>query len=67
MVDSWIPVSEAVKISGYHAEHIRKLVRARRVKARKFGVVWQINSPSLQQYVRTQSQLGKKRGPKGLT
>ena len=67
MNSSWIPISAAVELSGYHAESIRKLVRAGKIKARKFGIVWQISRPSLESYLREQAQQGEKRGPKPLT
>lgn len=67
MDDDWIPMREAVKLSNYHAEHIRKLVRAKRVEAQKFGPVWQISRTSLLTYLRDQEQRGEKRGRKSLT
>lgn len=67
MGDDWISVTEAVDISGYHGEHIRKLIRAKRIKARKFATVWQMSRKSLEAYVNEQTQRGEKRGrkPKG--
>jgi Helix-turn-helix domain len=67
MANSWIPIGAAVELSGYHAESIRKLVRAGKIKARKFGIVWQINRASLVSYLRGQAHQGEKRGPKPLT
>jgi excisionase family DNA binding protein len=60
----WITTAEAAKISGYHAEHIRKLIKSDRVKARKFGQVWQVDRASLLAYVRKSEKSGAKRGPK---
>jgi Helix-turn-helix domain len=67
MDNSWIPIGAAVELSGYHAESIRKLVRAGKIRARKFGIVWQIHRGSLVRYLRGQAQRGEKRGPKPLT
>jgi excisionase family DNA binding protein len=60
----WISTSEASKVSGYHAEHIRKLIRERRVKARKFMILWLVSRSSLMAYLREQGKHGEKRGRK---
>ena len=60
----WISVTEAASLSGYHPEHLRELIRAGRVKARKIVTVWQIDRASLLAYVRKAEKLGEKRGPK---
>ena len=60
----WITTAEAVKLSGYHPDHIRELLRESKVKARKFGQVWQVDRVSLAAYVRAAEKLGAKRGPK---
>jgi hypothetical protein len=67
MADDWIPMRDAVELSNYHAEHIRKIIRAKRVKARKFGPVWQVSRASLLAYLREQEARGEKRGRKRLT
>jgi hypothetical protein len=64
MANDLIPMREAVKLSNYHAEHIRKIIRAHRVKAFKFGPVWQVSRSSLLGYLRNQEKRGEKRGPK---
>lgn len=60
----WITTAEAARISGYHPEHIRKLIKSDRIKARKFGQVWQVDRVSLLAYVRKIGKMGEKRGPK---
>lgn len=69
MADEWISTSEASKLSGYHAEHIRKLIREKRVKARKFMILWLVSRKSLEAYLKEQkAKHGEKRGrPKDLT
>lgn len=62
--EDWITTAEAAAISGYHPDHIRELLREGRVKARKFGQVWQVDRVSLLAYVRKTEKLGAKRGPK---
>ena len=64
MAQEWITTTQAAEISGYHAEHIRELLREKRVKAQKFGQVWQVDRASLLAYVRRAEKLGAKRGPK---
>lgn len=60
----WITTAEAAKISGYHPDHVRELLRAEKVKARKFGEVWQVDRTSLLRYIREVQKLGAKPGPK---
>ena len=62
--DEWITVQEAAKISGYNNEHITRLIREGKIKAKKFSIVWQVNRESLQTYLDRTEKLGEKRGPK---
>ena len=64
MAQDWITTAEASKLSGYHPEHVRELIRTGKVKAQKFGIVWQISRASLSDYIRKAGKLGAKRGPK---
>ena len=64
MAEDWITTAEAVTISGYHQEHIRRLLKQRKIEGRKFGIVWQISRQSLQNYLDRMAKLGKRRGPK---
>jgi len=61
--DEWLTTSDAARLSGYHVERIRELIREGKIDARKFGPVWAVNRMSLIDYVRTVSKLGGKRGP----
>ncbi len=63
--DDWITVQQAAELSGYHIEHIRRLIRMGEIEARKFATVWQVNRKSLFAYIRKAEELGAKRGPKG--
>jgi hypothetical protein len=54
--DEWLTVNEAVKISGYHPEHITRLIRQGKIKAKKFSIVWQVNHNSLMSYIETQNK-----------
>ncbi|MBM3130441.1 MAG: helix-turn-helix domain-containing protein [Chloroflexi bacterium] len=62
-MSDWISTSEASNLSGYHAEHIRKLIREKRVKARKFLTLWLVSRKSLLEYLKEQTVThGEKRG-----
>ncbi len=63
MADDWISTSEASKLSRFHAEHIRKLIREKRIKARKFLTLWLVSRKSLTDYLKEQATThGEKRG-----
>ena len=64
MTNQWITTSEAAKISNYHPETIRELVREGKVEGQKFGPVWQVSKQSLLEYLSNAEKLGKRRGPK---
>ena len=64
MAQDWITTTEAVRLSGYSAFHIRDLARQGRIKAQKWGRQWQISKTSLLAYKRQADKLGEKRGPK---
>lgn len=57
----WITTSEATKISNYHPVHLRRLTRAGLVKARKFGILWQVDRASLLAYMRAAEKSGDRR------
>jgi hypothetical protein len=61
----WITTKDATELSGYHPEHLRELMRQGKVKARKFGIVWQVDQASLQKYLQAaQGSQDARRGPK---
>ncbi|MCC6607899.1 MAG: helix-turn-helix domain-containing protein [Anaerolineae bacterium] len=65
MIDDWITTHEATELSGYHPDHLRRLIRAGNIKARKFGIVWQVSRQSLLEYLKeAQDSTDKRRGPK---
>jgi hypothetical protein len=64
MAEDWITVQDAVNLSGYHADHIRKLIREDRITGRKYVIVWQVSRKSLDAYLREQAQRGERRGRK---
>ena len=65
MTEDWITTKEAVALSGYHPDHLRRLIRSNEIVARKFGIVWQVSHQSLLDYLRSAQDSGdKRRGPK---
>lgn len=60
----WLTVQEAAKLSGYHPESIRELIRQGKIKARKFSIVYQVNRESLLAYMAKAQAMGEKRGRK---
>jgi excisionase family DNA binding protein len=52
----FISVTEAAKLSGYHPEHIRRLIREGKIDAQKFSIVWMVDKESLMEYVKSQKK-----------
>jgi len=63
MTNDWITTTEASKLSGYHPDHIRRLIRGGRINGQKFGFVWQVSKSSVLDYISYQEHIGKRRGP----
>ncbi len=65
MADHWLTVTQAAEVSGYHPYYLRELIKAGRIKAQKFGPVWQVSKESLLSYIKAaQESEDKRRGPK---
>ena len=60
----WLTVQEAAKLSGYNPEHVTRLIREGKVKARKFSIVWMVSRESLLAYMAKVQAMGEKRGRK---
>lgn len=60
----WITTKQAADMSGYSPYHIRELIAGGRIKAQKFGEVWQVSRKGLLAYLHQAEKMGKKRGPK---
>ena len=59
-------VEDAAERTGYHAEHIRRLIREDKIEAIKLGPIYLIKVESLEDYVRAMEATGDGRtGPKG--
>jgi len=57
----WITTAEAARLSGYNPIYLRGLIRDGKVKAHKFGIVWQVDRASLLAYIRAAEKSGDKR------
>jgi excisionase family DNA binding protein len=63
--DEWLTVQEAAKLTGYHAEHLRLLIREGKLAARKFGPVWAVDKSALLTYLKIAEKSSDRRhGPK---
>lgn len=63
--DEWITTQEAAELSGYHPEHLRRLIKQGEIEARKISIVWLIDRRSLLDYIVQAKESGdKRRGPK---
>ncbi len=65
--DDWITTQEAAELSGYHVNHLRRLIRAGQVRAKKLSFLWLVHRQSLLDYiVQAEESADKRRGPKCL-
>ncbi len=64
MADKWLTTKQASELTGYHIDHVRRLIKTGKVKSRKVMRDWQISQSDLLVYVRKTEKLGAKRGPK---
>ena len=64
MTEEWLTTEQAAELSGYHPDHIRRLVRGEQITAKKWGQAWMISRDSLTYYLEQSALKGEKRGPK---
>ena len=64
MNNEWLSVENAARTAHYHPETIRDLLRNGEIKGEKFVTVWRVNKTSLLEYLKKQSAIGRRRGPK---
>ena len=65
--DEWLTIRQAAKLSGYHAEYLRIIVRAGKLVAHKFGPVWAISKKSLLSYLQiAEKSEDRRHGPKPI-
>ena len=61
----WLTVEESVQLSGYHPDHLRRLIRAGEIAAVKKGNAWWVQRDSLTAYLEVARQSeDRRRGPK---
>jgi hypothetical protein len=65
-MEDWLTTYEAVRISGYELDYIRKLVRAEKIVGRKWGQSWQVSRSSLLAFLKSREHEGQKRGRKPI-
>lgn len=65
-MEEWLTTYEAARLANLDPDYIRKLVRAEKVKARKWGQSWQVQHASLLTYMKKSRGIGNKRGPKKI-
>jgi excisionase family DNA binding protein len=69
-VQDFITVEEAIRLSGYTAQYLRRMARQGRIQAMKFGHFWMVNLESLQSYMERIQSLGvddKRYGPRDVS
>ena len=64
MTETWLTTQQAADLTGYHRDHVRRLILAGKIKAQKWGRDWQVDQVDLLAYVDRTEKLGAKRGPK---
>ena len=63
--DEWITTQEAAELSGYHVNHLRRLIRGGSIRARKISFLWFVHRQSLLDYMAQAAESeDKRRGPK---
>ena len=61
----WLTVPEAAALSGYHENHLRRLIRDGTILAQKRGGRWWVDRESVQKYLAQAAKVGDGRyGPK---
>ena len=63
-MEEWLTTFEASRISNYELDYIRKLIRAGKIKGRKWGQSWQVRRQSLLDFLEEREKQGMKRGRK---
>ena len=63
--DEWLTTEQAAELSGYHVNHLRRLIRANAIHAKKLSFLWLVHRQSLLDYMAQAEQSDdKRRGPK---
>ena len=65
-MEEWLTTYEAARLANLDPDYIRKLVRAEKIQARKWGQSWQVQRASLLIYMKKSTEIGNKRGPRKI-
>ncbi|GAB1469462.1 hypothetical protein MASR2M66_03380 [Chloroflexota bacterium] len=65
-MEEWLTTYEAARLANLDPDYIRKLVRAEKIQARKWGQSWQVQRASLLIYMKKSKEIGNKRGPRKI-
>ncbi len=65
-MEEWLTTYEAARLADLDPDYIRKLARAEKIQARKWGQAWQVRRASLLAYVKSSQAKGGKRGPRKI-
>ena len=49
----WLTTQEAAALTGYNVQHVRRLARAGKIEAKKWGRDWIVNRVSILAYIET--------------
>ena len=61
-MEDWLTTYEAVRISGYELDYIRKLIRAKKIVGRKWGQSWQVSRISVLAFLKSKEQFQHSNG-----
>ena len=65
MAEDWITVNEASELSGYSSQYVRRLVRQKKIKSKKWVRDWMISVSSLKAYLQdAEKSSDPRRGPR---
>ena len=59
--EKWVTTKEAIRITGYNAEYIRRLLRSGKVNGAKWGREWMIDRESLLAYEQGSERRGARK------
>jgi excisionase family DNA binding protein len=66
-IEDFITIEEAIQVSGYTGQYLRRMARSGRIRALKRGPFWLVELASLQAYLKAaQSTRDKRFGPREL-
>jgi excisionase family DNA binding protein len=60
MID-WITTAEARKLTGYHIEYVRRLIRSGQIDAQKWRREWMVDRKSVLAYMQQERRPGPKK------